>query len=482
MKRGFIFIVAVTITFFKSSRPFIIKTPRRLSVFNSCNVNKNNVQSKYSTLSTFFSTATSGEVNKVNESLRDLYPPPKCFNNGSIAVDNIHNIFYSEYGDLDKPLTALYLHGGPGAGSFPNHARFFDPKYFRVVLFDQRGCGRSTPKGETRNNTLQNLVQDCQTIMNHLKIAKWDVVVGGSFGVTLALAYASQFPTSVEALVLRGVCLMRPREIDWLFGDFGGGSRLNPNAWNAFSRLVENDKDSFNEDNMAIGRKVLAAYYDRLLGNDPRMRLLATKYWSAWEMQMSSITSVLNAHKKDTDISSNPSLLDWDGFQWISENANGIEVNVTGDEKVNSFRRFSSLQITEFAKILQKNDTAPKVNESQFFSKFNESQISSFIPAQAMLTCYYSYHNSFLNDESLLGKDRIDAIRNIPCIAIQGGLDFICPPDTMLDLHNVWPEMKVRFVLNGGHSVYDPLIKNEVVNACDHFKTQLLVSHARVKS
>ena len=140
--------------------------------------------------------------------LRTLYPSLAPYRNGTLAVDDTHTLCYQEYGQPptnEKALTALFLHGGPGAGCSPNHSRFFDSKIYRIVLLDQRGSGRSTPLGEAfEKNTLQNLVQDCEKLREELDIARWDLVLGGSWGSTLALAYAQAFPDSVRSLVLRG--------------------------------------------------------------------------------------------------------------------------------------------------------------------------------------------------------------------------------------------------------------------------------------
>jgi hypothetical protein len=165
--------------------------------------------------------------------LRGLYPPSIARQNGTLvvevpttttssppggrpktAISQRHEIYYEVHGAMDAPLTALFLHGGPGAGCFPNHARFFDPTLYRIVLMDQRGSGRSIPRGETRGNTLSNLCADCESLRRHLKIDRWSTVLGGSWGTTVALAYAQEYPHRVRSMILRGVCLFRAPEID----------------------------------------------------------------------------------------------------------------------------------------------------------------------------------------------------------------------------------------------------------------------------
>ena len=168
------------------------------------------------------SSSAEGSFQKSPEQvgLRGLYPPSTAYINGTIAVDEIHTLYYELHGrggekerdpnnSKETPIrNALFLHGGPGAGCFPNHARFFDPKKYRVVLFDQRGAGRSTPRGEIRQNTLLDIIYDCERLRFHLGIPRWDVVLGGSWDATVAVAYAQEFPNSLCSVVLRGVCLM----------------------------------------------------------------------------------------------------------------------------------------------------------------------------------------------------------------------------------------------------------------------------------
>lgn len=149
---------------------------------------------------------------------RGLYPTSSPLRTGMLKVGQLHTLYYEEHGRHDG-APALFLHGGPGAGCFTRHAGFFDPAHYRVVLFDQRGCGRSTPKGCLEENDTHRLVDDIEQLRSHLGISQWKVILGGSWGVTLALAYAVAHPQSVGALVLRAVCLMRSQEIRWLFGE-----------------------------------------------------------------------------------------------------------------------------------------------------------------------------------------------------------------------------------------------------------------------
>ena len=201
--------------------------------------------------------------------MNDLYPEIRPYDSEQLGVDEIHSLHIEQVGNPDG-LPALFLHGGPGAGCEPYHRRFFDPERYRVVLFDQRGAGRSTPHAELRNNTTWDLVADIEKIREHLGIERW-LVFGGSWGSTLALAYAQTYPERVAALVVRGVFLCRPHEIAWFYQQ--GTSRLFPDYWQDFVAPIDpGERDD-----------LLSAYYRVLTGSDELRRLAAAKAWSVWE-------------------------------------------------------------------------------------------------------------------------------------------------------------------------------------------------------
>jgi len=207
---------------------------------------------------------------RVNSGLmKDLYPEIRPYNSAQLAVDDTHTLYLEEVGNPDG-MPALFLHGGPGAGCEPYHRRFFDPERYRVVLFDQRGAGRSTPHAELADNTTWDLVADIEKIRVHLGIERW-LVFGGSWGSTLALAYAQTHPERVSALILRGIFLCRPHEIAWFYQQ--GASRLFPDYWEDFISPI----DPAERDDM------LAAYHRLLTGHDELRRLAAAKAWSVWE-------------------------------------------------------------------------------------------------------------------------------------------------------------------------------------------------------
>jgi proline iminopeptidase len=198
-----------------------------------------------------------------------LYPDIKPYVAHSLAVDGPHVLHIEECGN-PSGVPALFVHGGPGAGCEPWHRRFFDPNVYRIVLFDQRGCGRSTPHAELEGNTTQALVADMEAIRAFLGIDKW-LVFGGSWGSTLGLVYAQTHPERVLALILRGIFLCRREDIDWFYQE--GASRVFPDYWQQYLQVIPPEE----RDDM------VRAYYRRLTGEDEIARMAAAKAWSIWE-------------------------------------------------------------------------------------------------------------------------------------------------------------------------------------------------------
>jgi proline iminopeptidase len=208
--------------------------------------------------------------------LRNPYPEIAPFEAGRLRVDAPHEIYFEQYGNPGgKP--ALFVHGGPGGGTTPAQARFWDPTRYRIVLFDQRGCGRSTPHASLERNTTWDLVADMEALRAHLGIPRWQVF-GGSWGSTLALAYAEKHPERVTELVLRGIFTLRRRELDWFYQE-GGASRIFPDAWEHYVAPIPPEERT----------DMMQAYYKRLTSADPSERLRAAKAWSLWE----AVTSTL---------------------------------------------------------------------------------------------------------------------------------------------------------------------------------------------
>jgi len=198
-----------------------------------------------------------------------LYPSIQPFDRGWLAVDSGHEIYFEQCGNpAGKP--ALFVHGGPGGGGDENARRFFDPAGYRIVLFDQRGAGRSRPHASLRDNTTWHLVADIERLRRRLGIERW-LVFGGSWGSTLALAYAESHPEAVSALVLRGIFLLRRSELEWFYQR--GADALFPEEWESFLAPIP----------QAERHDLLAAYHARLNSDDADLRLEAARAWSIWE-------------------------------------------------------------------------------------------------------------------------------------------------------------------------------------------------------
>jgi proline iminopeptidase len=198
-----------------------------------------------------------------------LFPEIEPYDSGHLRVDSVHSVYYEQCGN-PKGKPAIFVHGGPGGGSSVVHRRFWDPAAYRIILFDQRGCGRSTPHAELRNNTTWDLVDDMERIREHLGIERWQLF-GGSWGSTLSLAYAQQHPDRVTDMVLRGIFLLRRREIQWYYQE--GASRIFPEAWEKYLEPIPEDE----RDDM------VRAYYRRLTSSDRAERIQAARAWSMWE-------------------------------------------------------------------------------------------------------------------------------------------------------------------------------------------------------
>lgn len=211
----------------------------------------------------------------ISEYLRsELYPAIEPHHAGMLALDRIHTMYWEQSGNPDG-IPVLFLHGGPGAGCAPNHRRFFDPSRYRIVLFDQRGAGRSTPLGELRENTTPHLIADIEQLRTHLGVERW-LVFGGSWGSTLALAYGEAHPDRCLGFILRGIFLCRQSEIEWFLY---GLRNVFPETWRAFAGVIpESERND-----------LLGAYYRRLTDPDPAVHMPAARAWSMYEGSCSTL-------------------------------------------------------------------------------------------------------------------------------------------------------------------------------------------------
>ncbi|WP_008308699.1 prolyl aminopeptidase [Leptolyngbya sp. PCC 6406] len=221
--------------------------------------------------------------------MRDLYPPIAPYRVEYLPVSDRHTLYLEESGTpTGKPV--IFLHGGPGGGSMALYRQFFDPTQWRIILFDQRGCGRSTPYAELRDNTTWDLVADMERIRTHLGIDRW-VLFGGSWGSTLALAYAQTHPHRCKGLILRGIFTLRSEEIQWFYQS--GASFLFPDAWETYLAPIPPEEH----------HDLVAAYYRRLTSEDQQTRLTAARAWSIWEASTSKLIpdpALVDKFREDT--------------------------------------------------------------------------------------------------------------------------------------------------------------------------------------
>lgn len=201
--------------------------------------------------------------------MKKLYSEIEPFDSGFIQVSDLHNLYYERVGNADG-IPAVFLHGGPGAGLISTYRRFFDPKKYHIILFDQRGAGKSTPPFELRENTTWDLIKDIEMLRETFGVEKW-LVFGGSWGSTLSLTYAEMYPDRCLGLIVRGIFLGRRKELHWL--NQSGASEIFPDFWERYrDEIPEDEREDFP-----------AAYYRRLTGEDEKVRLSAARAWSEWE-------------------------------------------------------------------------------------------------------------------------------------------------------------------------------------------------------
>jgi proline iminopeptidase len=219
--------------------------------------------------------------------LLSLYPECTPFQHELLKVSDIHSVYVEQCGNPNG-IPVIFLHGGPGSGCNPAQRRFFDPAYYHIILFDQRGCGRSQPAGETLENTTQTLVADIEAIRNHLNIKQWHVF-GGSWGSTLALAYATQHPDNIISLALRGIFLSRPQEINWFLGNV---ALFFPEAWQTLLQDVPEDQQE----------NILEYYAGLVFHADTSISTPAAIRWNAFESSIMSLVPKQEATKQGVNV------------------------------------------------------------------------------------------------------------------------------------------------------------------------------------
>lgn len=318
--------------------------------------------------------------NALAQKFRNYYPEIEPYHTGYLQVSPIHRIYFEESGNPNgKPV--VFLHGGPGGGTSPVQRRFFDPNAYRIILFDQRGCGKSTPLGELRDNTVPFLVEDIETLRKYLKIDKW-MVFGGSFGSALALAYSEEHPEAVTEIILRGIFLGTEAENLWV-SEEGGVGRMYPDLWEDYVSIVPPDDRSH----------LLQFYYDKIRSHDPDEQKRAALEWENYETRLS------------------------------------YEI------------------------------TPPRTKISE---------VDDHFLASALIETEYFTHHLFLRDDQLI--KRINRIRHIPAVIVQGRHDFLCPMWVAYRLHQAWPEAKFIITEGAAHSADDAPNRDQLIRATDSFR------------
>ncbi|MGQ9871852.1 prolyl aminopeptidase [Leptodesmis sp.] len=314
--------------------------------------------------------------------MRELYPPITPYQSGMLQVSDLHQIYYEQSGNPQgKPV--VFLHGGPGGGSIPMYRQYFNPDRWRIIIFDQRGCGKSTPHAELRENTTWHLVADMETLRTHLGIDQW-VVFGGSWGSTLSLAYSQTHPERCLGLILRGIFLLRQKEIHWFYQE--GASYIFPDAWEEYLKPIPPNER----------QDLLRAYYKRLTDPDRTVQLTAARAWSIWEASTSKLFQ-------------DPALI-------------------------------STFAADEFA------------------------------AAFARIECHYFMNKGFFESDNQL-IEKVDRIRHIPAVIVQGRYDVVCPMVSAWELHQAWPEAEFIIIPDAGHSMMEPGIRSALIEASDRFSS-----------
>jgi len=310
----------------------------------------------------------------------ELYPAIEPTQTGQLNLDGLHQMYWEECGNPDG-VPVVVIHGGPGGGVSPLLRRFFDPTYYRIILFDQRGAGRSLPYGELKDNTTPHLIADMEKLRAHLGIERW-YLFGGSWGVTLGLAYGEAHPDACLGFVFRGVFLCRPSEFESLLS--GAGAFFPEQHRKLMAPLKPEARKNW--------QTILDEYYKLLTDPDPAVHMPAAKAWSIYEGALSTLLP-------------NPRI---------------------------------------------------------------EAVFEEMAYALARIEVHYFVNKIFLPENDLLNK--IDRIRHLPCVIVQGRYDIVCPVVSADDLAHRWPEADYRIVPDAGHSITEPGIQRELVSAMEEFK------------
>lgn len=337
---------------------------------------------------------------------RELYAAFSAYDHGMLAVGDGHALSWSIAGNPNG-VPVLYLHGGPGGSCNAIFRRFFDPAHYRVIMVDQRGCGRSTPYASTEGNTSQALLEDIQALRQHLGIQRW-ILFGGSWGSTLALLAAQRWPQQCLALCLRGIFLGGQDEIDWYLN---GIPRFYPEHSNALLDHLPPEERA----------DPLAAYYRRLMDPDPAVHAPAAAAWTHYEMSCASVEPRGSSH------------------------SSGLRA-----------RRPDQGRATLVA------------GHPRNLNPVSDPRPAGSL-ALARLEAHYMANRFFLEPAQIMRA--MPTIAEIPGIIIHGRHDVICPPQTAYRLAAAWPAAQLRFIAMGGHSALETAMRRALVGAMESLKT-----------
>ncbi len=335
-----------------------------------------------------------------------LYPECTPYRHELLKVSATHTVYVEQSGNPDG-VPVIFLHGGPGSGCNPAQRRFFDPSYYRIILFDQRGCGRSQPAGETQDNTTQTLVEDIESIRKHLNIKQWHVF-GGSWGSTLALAYATQHPKDIISLTLRGIFLSRPQEIRWFLGEV---ALFFPEAWHKLLEGVPSQQEN-----------ILDHYANLVFHADTAVSIPAAIRWNAFESSIMSLVPKVDSQKQDPGTASPD--------QTNATQAKSIEASPA-------------------------KDTSAVDGPTEL--------------ARARVQIHYIQHLCFINGEQLLTL-AATTLRQIPTTIVQGRYDMVCPPQTAWQLSHAMPHAELVIVPDAGHSAMEKGTCQALLAATERYK------------
>lgn len=338
-----------------------------------------------------------------------LHPTIEPYDAGWLDAGEGHRVYWETSGN-PQGEAALLLHGGPGGASRPRDRRFFDPRRYRIIAFDQRGCGRSTPAGELRANTTAHLVQDMERLRAHLGVERW-LLFGGSWGATLALAYAQAHPRRVDRLVLRGVFLARAGELRWLYG--GGAAHFHPEAWQEFLRPIPGPQRS----------DAAGAYAAALAGPRTIAAMALARAWCAWEDALMAGTA---ASKGGTDV-------DTGGAGSEAGGADSIEP--AHDERSAGA-----------------DDALLGADEPEVW-------------AAARIGAHYLAHNAFLREGALLAG--AGALSGLQGAIVQGRYDLVTPMATAWALHKAWSGSVLWVVAGAGHASDEPGVTRALLESIE---------------